>query len=144
MPTINEQGGNTPFHGFNDLEIVSLYKFLCAYEKIEMIKKDKDFNGQYQELSNKLHAILKKVDLKVGSCIPIISDQNKVRLTDANNRSKIPAFLYHLRNSIAYGYIRKNTQIEIKDLWHSSFTASGNIDTDIFEDIVKCMNSHLL
>ena len=144
MRTITKQEENALFHGFNDTEIISLYKFLCAYDKIESFKRDDAFKRLYPEPSKKLYEIIEKMDLKVEYGFPIITEPNKARFTDANGRSKNLAFLNHLRNSIGHGYIRKNDQIVIKDLWNGKFSASGNIDTDKFEEIINNINSILL
>ena len=114
------------FLGFTPDEIVKLYKFLYAFEKVESYKSYERFKQDYPVLSASLYEVFKSLDLRAENHVSIIQEIDKVRYTDAH-RQKYMAFLYHLRNSIAHGYIRKGEDIEIKDLWQGSFSASGHI-----------------
>lgn len=138
----NKQKHNL-FLGFEPDEIVNLYKFLSAYEKIESYRQDESFKRAYPKLYESLFEVLKSLDLKAENGISIIQDVNKVRYTNAK-RNKHLAFLYHLRNSVAHGYIRKGEVIEIKDLLNRELTASGNIDNEKFARIINVMNLELL
>lgn len=138
-----EKKESTTFNGFSSDEIVDLYKFLCAYEKIEPFRKDNSLERNYPVLSEKLFSLLYQLPLKSDNCITIVKDDLNIKYTPAR-RNKFTAFLYHFRNAIAHGRVFKKDQIEIKDFDNSTLTAYGLIDRKIGDDIIKLLIKELL
>ncbi len=130
-------------NGFAPEEIINLYKFLCAYEKIETFNNDESFKNNYPTFAQALFSILDKLPLKPDNCITIIKGDSKIKYTSAR-RTKNMAFLYHFRNAIAHGMIRKNFMVEIKDFDHSTLTAYGLIDPNTTNDIITLVINELL
>lgn len=128
------------FNGFSPAEIVNLYKFLCAYEKIESYRNDESFKRNYPELSDKLFAVLDQLSLKLDNCITVVQEELRVKYTSAR-RTKYIAFLYHFRNAIAHGRLLKNNngQVEIKDFDNTVLTTSGIMDSQKVDEIIRMM-----
>ena len=142
MDTLEKKESIT-FNGFSSDEIVDLYKFLCAYEKIEPFHKDNSLERNYPVLSEKLFSLLCQLPLKSDNCITIVKDDLNIKYTPAH-RNKFTAFLYHFRNAIAHGRVFKKDQIEIKDFDNSTLTAYGLIDRKIGDEIIKLLIKELL
>ena len=130
-------------NGFDTEEIVNLYKFLCAYAKIEKFKNDESFKKNYPTFAQALFSMLDQLPLKPENCISIIEGDSKIKYTSAH-RTKNMAFLYHFRNAIAHGMIRKNVMVEIKDFDRSTLTAYGLIDYNKTNDIITLVIIELL
>ena len=100
--------------GFNEQEIVNLYKYLCIYEnKIKILQNSTDIYSTYPQLKS-LDGILKLFTMnyandKAMQVLGVIVPKGVLYCTNTKN-SKIYNFLYHLRNSIAHGQIEKNNE----------------------------------
>ena len=99
-------------NGFDSHEVFQLYSFLCVYENyLNKIRNNTDFEKVFQkheELNKHLEllnicVVSKDIIWGVGS----VSLKDSIYMTSAG-KCKSMALMYHIRNSIAHGQIRKN------------------------------------
>ena len=121
------------------------HKFICFYEKIKLIEKDKDLNKLYPDLTKDVKEIFPKKSLVVKtrkeleSC-KIYAD-NMCYFT-LNNTMTL-SFLRHLRNAIAHDNIKydnKRHSFSIVDFDRKRQTAMGEFKENIIYELINLLS----
>lgn len=128
------------YNGLSKDEIIIFYKFLCQYESIKSINRDKLLNTHYPNCSYQFKKLIPRQSLIIKSAAEL--QTVKLTINNAfyftNNSTKLLSFLRHLRNAIAHGNItKKNKQYIIKDYSHSQPTAIGVINAEIIISVIN-------
>jgi len=138
-------------NGFSSSEVFRLYKFLCIYEsKLMRIKRSKRLYKTYPGIRPletfidrfKYYYATKEGMQAIGLFVP-------VGLFYCIRRNSKPTdLLYHIRNSIAHGQIKKEEDTIFLidyDIQKNEkvFSGRGTFDGGLFFDIIDCVNSNI-
>lgn len=132
--------GKAILNGFSEKEIIQLYKYLCYYEdNLKKIKTNRALDNSQPRFFATFYKLIPDKSLtkgKQGNINKKPCPINTIRMTIG--KTKMLAFLKHLRNSIAHSKIKKEeNKVIIMDLNHNNLTAYGEFYSETIISLIK-------